>query len=152
MHNWNKDIFFLFPSVLRGKTMHVAQPILVQRPMKTIPTCTTSTGITVVSWATSARSTLSRTLASMSAHHTWDLGYKKCVLYAFSCMWAPTTLDGSIRARKALSAVTFSHVRKTHSNDIWSRDSVMSVVFKDLWPQSSLKGKEFNSGGMSLYY
>lgn len=108
--DWNKNVCFPLPlpSVLRGMTMHVARPTLAQKPMTITPTYTTSTGITVVPWAPGARNISSRTLASMSARHTWDPGYKKCVLYICSlglpCMCVPTTLDGSIRGWKGLAS------------------------------------------------
>lgn len=91
-------------SVLPGVTMHVARQTPAQKPTTITPTCITSTGITAALWALSARNISSRTLASMSAHHTWDPGYNKCVLcicaHSLSSMFVPATLDGSRRTYK----------------------------------------------------
>lgn len=70
----------LLSSVLHGVKTHVVRPTPAQKPTTINPTCTTSTGITVEPWALTARNISSRTLASTSAHHTWDPGYKQCVL------------------------------------------------------------------------
>lgn len=84
-----KWFWFPFSSALHGEIMHAAQPTPLQKPMTMPPISTTSTGITVVLWARSAKNISSRTLVFMSAHHTWDPGYNQWVFSstcAFECL------------------------------------------------------------------